>query len=321
MESADAMRILADVYDDLEDQGVTIRSTRDTTASISGEVVVATVEIEIPFDEAANGPEPTAIETVPPQTDPLPHRPQRQTEQFPDVEAETAVDNEADGQDDQQSDHDTTEDSEAENTNPEAEDTNPQTDPDVEGTELGTYQVSDYGLSLSGDVTDTLGEYDRVTCRPGDEHPVITPGASDDHPDYKATPEKIQIGRPGLRALGLESGDEIELVRDGDVILITTDGLEDEQDLPSIDESELPEWIDEHPGAIVAEAPTNRSVDEVLDAAVTCDSLLDVYQRLALDGVNQAHRLLDDLGLRTPGGSLREDASERVDELREVIDE
>ena len=129
---------------------MTVPSTQDATGPIEGEVVRATVEIEAPVEDPETAAESKSIDTVPPQRDPAPHRPHRQARQFPDVDEGTAtsVNDDLGDQDEEKSEQDTTdEDSEPDNKDPEVG-TEQRTDLGGGGeSELGTYQVSDYGFS------------------------------------------------------------------------------------------------------------------------------------------------------------------------------
>jgi hypothetical protein len=87
---------------------------------------------------------------------------------------------------------------------------------------------------LGADVVDALQERadtvaERVTVLEIAGVASLTPGPSDEWPDYSVGASSVTIGKPGCRVLGIGPGDEIRTVAGEDVIRVETVG-DDEDD-------------------------------------------------------------------------------------------
>ncbi|RDZ61413.1 hypothetical protein C5B90_19270 [Haloferax sp. Atlit-12N] len=89
----------------------------------------------------------------------------------------------------------------------------------------------------------------------------------------------------------------------------------DEEPAP-MDHEPSPAFVARDPEAIVEDASTPRSLEEVLNAVERQDTIMDVHQRIAGNRYKSTQQLLNDLGLTNPGASdFHSDVDERLDAL------
>lgn len=95
--------------------------------------------------------------------------------------------------------------------------------------ECGVFPARTYGISLTGAVPDHF-DTERVTVRETDTGAELVPGTDAEGPDYAVSPEKIQLGNPGRRAIGAERDEEIRAIPDGETVRLEVVDEDSEDD-------------------------------------------------------------------------------------------
>jgi ribosomal protein L37AE/L43A len=103
----------------------------------------------------------------------------------------------------------------------------------------------------------------------------------------------------------------------------TTDDADAETDTVPEANPTRPGWLADDPHEIVAAAPSNRSLTDVVEAVVQEENVLQVTRRLAFTQANQTRDVLQQLGLLGDDGQLLEGAEldDRLAALSRWIDD
>jgi len=247
----EGMMTAAEIVGLLEDHGVDVERARETATTVDGEhvrttlAVTAPVGLDVGDDELADAEssggatdEDVAESVDDVQTD--------AGDEFLDRVSDTVELDDADGQDDAEADADgSDQDGRDDDVLPKFEDQNeveadagggpaPETkgsDVDDEAVdELGVATVKSYGINLNGAVADHF-DTDRVTVVDQPYGADLVPGTGAEGPDYAAGCNKVQLGDPGRREVGVDVDEEIRAIADGDSVrLEPVDGTVDKDD-------------------------------------------------------------------------------------------
>ncbi|QLH77423.1 hypothetical protein HZS55_08995 [Halosimplex rubrum] len=273
----EGMLTAADIVGLLEDHGVDVEDASDIATTVDGDHVRATFSVTAPIglslegedaaseDEADQGPatdddvaaEVEQVEADSGATDDV----DELTESI--VDDEDGDDADQDGRDDEvlpTFDELVDEDeSDAPDDDPDGGegDAGAEPAPETEGSDggeddtgdetedmLGIATAKSYGTTLNGTVADHF-DTDRVTVVDQPYGADLIPGTDAEGPDYAVGRNKVQLGDPGRREIGVDVEEEIRAIADGDSVrLEPVDGAveeDDDEDEDQQDDEDVPE--------------------------------------------------------------------------------